>query len=190
MLKKKKILLLLLLFAGSLTTQAQHIGISTNAVYAAFTTLSAGVEVPLSRMTSIEAYGSVRPWKREADRVNKHWTAQAQFRIWPCQVMNGFFFGPYVHGGQFNVANPNMPFKLLKGLGDSRYEGWLVGGGLGIGYEYALARHWNLGAEIGAGYTYIDYKKYNCEVCGTQLGNGKYNYWGISRLGLSIIYVF
>ena len=80
--------------------------------------------------------------------------------------------------------------KRLKGLKPNRYEGWLVGGGIGIGYEYALAKHWNLGADLGVGYTYIDYKKYDCEVCGTLKDNDDYHYVGISKLGLSLIYVF
>jgi hypothetical protein len=79
---------------------------------------------------------------------------------------------------------------LLKGLKPNRYEGWFLGGGIGVGYEYALAKHWNIGAEIGAGYTYINYKKYACEVCGILRDEGKYNYIGISRIGLSLIYVF
>ncbi|MBO7379433.1 MAG: DUF3575 domain-containing protein, partial [Bacteroidales bacterium] len=67
---------------------------------------------------------------------------------------------------------------------------WLAGAGIGAGYEYALARHWNLGAELGVGYTYIDYKKYNCKVCGTLKENDVYHYFGLSRMSLSIIYVF
>lgn len=104
--------------------------------------------------------------------------------------MNGFFFGPYVHGGEFNLGNRDLCFGLLKGLKPTRYEGWLLGGGIGCGYEYPLAKHWNIGAEAGIGYTYIKYKKYNCEVCGSLKDDDKYHYVGLSRLGLSLIYVF
>jgi hypothetical protein len=104
--------------------------------------------------------------------------------------MNGFFFGPYVHGGEFNLGGQSLVLGVLKGLKQKRYEGWLLGGGIGIGYEYALAKHWNVGADIGAGYTYINYKKYECEECGTSYGNDKYHYFGISKLGLTISYVF
>jgi hypothetical protein len=187
---RKKILLLLVLFAGGLSVRAQHIAVNNNLLFDIMGALSAGVEVPLSNTASVEAYGSFRPWKRGAESVHKHWLAQAQYRIWPCQVMNGFFFGPYAHGGEFNIGNKELPFGLLKGLKPNRYEGWLIGGGLGVGYEYALARHWNLGAEIGAGYTYIKYKKYDCERCGNLLDDADYHYIGISRAALSIIYLF
>lgn len=112
--------------------------------------LSAGVEIPTPHYTSIDLYGSIRPWKRGDESVHKHWLAQAQYRIWPCQVMNGFFYGPYVHGGEFNLGNHELCLGLLKGLKPDRYEGWLIGGGIGAGYEYALAKHWNIGAEAGS----------------------------------------
>ena len=190
MLKKPLILSLLLVMAGSLSSRAQHLAINNNLLFDLMGTFSAGVEIPLPGSNTFEVYGSIRPWKRGEEEVHKHWTAQAQYRLWPCQVMNGFFWGPYAHGGQFNIANETLMFGLLKGLKPNRYEGWFLGGGIGVGYEYALTKHWNIGAEIGAGYTYINYKKYACEVCGNLKDDGAYHYIGISRLGLSIIYVF
>lgn len=189
MFKNTIITALLLAITGSLQTRAQHIAISNNVLFDMAGALSAGVEIPHLDSNSIEIYGSIRPWKRGEQRVHKHWTVQGQYRLWPCQVMNGFFWGPYAHGGEFNIANETV-LGLLKGLKPNRYEGWFVGGGIGAGYELALAKHWNAGAEIGAGYTYIDYKKYACEKCGVKKDDGVYHYVGISRLGLSIIYVF
>lgn len=190
--KYKKTVLLLFFFAfiGCFPTYGQRLAISNNLLFDAAGALSAGVELPLSKKTSFETYGSLRPWKRGEQKVHKHWSVQAQYRIWPCQVMNGFFFGPYVHTAEFNIGNKDLCFGLLNGLKPNRYEGWLVGGGIGAGYEYALAKHWNIGAELGLGYTYIDSKKYDCEVCGTLKDDEVYHYVGISRLGLSLIYVF
>jgi hypothetical protein len=189
MLKKTTLFLFFSFFIGTFS-YAQHIAVSNNLLFDVAGAFSAGVEIPLSSMTSIEAYGSIRPWKRQDDNVHKHWLVQAQYRIWPCQVMNGFFFGPYAHFGEYNLGNQTVLFGLLEGLKPNRYEGWLAGAGIGIGYEYALAKHWNVGAEIGAGYTFIKYKKYNCEICGTEKDDDVYHYLGISRLGLSLIYVF
>jgi hypothetical protein len=186
----KNILFLLLPFAGTTSACAQHLAISNNVMFDLAGALSAGVEIPIPHSSSIDLYGSIRPWKRGDYSVHKHWLAQAQYRYWPCQVMNGFFFGPYVHGGEFNLGNHELCLGLLSGLKPNRYEGWLLGGGIGGGYEYPLAKHWNIGAELGIGYTYIKYKKYDCEVCGTQIADDDYHYIGVSRLGLSIIYVF
>ena len=184
------IIQLLFLFLGNTSSYAQNLAINNNLLFDAAGALSAGVEMPLSKNSSLEIYGSIRPWKRGDISVHKHWTTQAQYRIWPCQVMNGVFFGPYCHFSEFNLGNHDLFFGLLNGLKPNRYEGWLVGGGIGGGYEYPLDRHWNLGAEIGIGYTYIKAKKYDCELCGKQKAFSDYNYIGISRLALSVIYVF
>lgn len=190
MLQEASLLLLLLLFAGNTSLYAQRVGISNNAMLDMIGALSVGVEVPVGCKASVDAYGSIRPWKRGELSVHKHWLVQAQYRLWPCQVMNGFFWGPYVHGGEFNFGNKELWFGLLRGLKPYRYEGWLAGAGIGVGYEYALAKHWNIGAELGVGYTFIDYRKYNCEVCGSLKKDDVYHYLGVSRLGLSVIYVF
>lgn len=182
--------LLFSLFFCISVSHAQRIAVNNNVLFDMAGAISAGVEIPFTPKTSMEVYGSFRPWKRGSEKVHKHWLVQGQYRIWPCQVMNGFFFGPYMHGGQFNLAQSTLPFGLLNGLKNSRYEGWLIGGGIGVGYEYPLAKHWNIGAEVGAGYTYIKYKKYNCEVCGPEKKDGKYHYFGISKLALSLIYIF
>lgn len=190
MFKKFTTLFLLLFFIGILSTRAQHIGINNNLIFDVAGALSAGVEIPCTQSTSVEIYGSFRPWKRAEQSVHKHWLLQTQFRIWPCQIMNGFFYGPYVHVGEFNIGNHAFCLGLLNGLKPNRYEGSLVGAGVGCGYEYALAKHWNIGAEIGVGYTYINYKKYNCEVCGKLKDDGTYNYVGVSRLALCLTYIF
>lgn len=187
---KKTAILLLLPFIGCFSSYAQHFAINNNVLFDVAGALSAGVEIPCSKKTSFEAYGSLRPWKRGDLTVHKHWLVQTQFRLWPCQVMNGWFYGPYLHFGEFNLGNRELPLGLLKGLKPDRYEGWLAGAGIGVGYEYVLARHWNLGAEAGIGYTYINNKKFNCEVCGSQKDNDVYHYVGLSRLALSLIYVF
>ena len=114
--------MVLLLVAGSLSVRAQHIAINNNLLFDVAGALSAGVEIPVQKSSTLEVYGSIRPWKRGEDRVHKHWTVQAQYRLWPCQVMNGFFWGPYVHGGQFNFGNEELFFGLLKGLKPNRYE--------------------------------------------------------------------
>lgn len=188
--KAIQLVLFWLLLICSPSAYAQHIAINNNILFDAAGALSLGVEVPFSKKTSVEVYGSLRPWKRDENFVHKHWLLQAQYRIWPCQVMNGFFYGPYIHGGQFNLGNHELFFGLLNGLKPNRYEGWLMGVGMGVGYEYVLAKHWNIGAEVGVGYTYIYNRKYDCEICGKKKADKPYHYFGISRLALSLIYVF
>lgn len=188
----KAVILALLGFCAITPSEmtAQSIAIHNNIVYDMAKSLSLGTEISLKPRTTLELYGSVRPWKETSSEINKHWLVQAQYRFYTCQKYNGFYWGPYIHGGEYNMENPDLPFGLLKGIGGARYEGWLVGGGLGIGYEFALAKHFNIGIEAGGGYTYLDFDKYNCGTCGFKTDEGSYNYWGVSKLGLNLIYLF
>lgn len=185
---KKAFLICALLSCASL--KAQNVALHNNVLFDITKSISLGTEIALSPRSTLELYGSIRPWKEKTNEINKHWLAQMQYRFYTCQKYNGFYWGPYVHGGEFNMENANLPFGLLKGLDDSRYEGWFIGGGLGIGYEFVLAKHFNLGLEIGAGYTYLDYKQFECGTCGNLSKKDTYNYWGISKLGVNLIYIF
>ena len=186
----RRIILILFIASGSITANGQNIAVSNNAVFDLIGSFSAGIDIPVSNKNSVELYASIRPWKRSYKTVHKHFLGMAQYRIWPCQIMNGFFYGPYAMFAQYNMGNKDLFLGLLKGLKQNRYEGYLVGGGMGVGYQYAIANHFNIGVELGVGYVYCNYKKSDCEICGTYNGKDTYNYVGVSKLGLSLIYVF
>ena len=152
--------------------------------------LSMGMEFALKPRTTVEVYGTIRPWKETESGVNKHWAMQAQYRLWTCQKFNGFYWGPYLHAGEYNISNASLPFGLLKGLKSHRYEGWMIGGGIGCGYQYAVSKHWNVGAELGLGYTYFRSKKFDCGVCSTFHGYDNYNYWLFTKGSVYISYIF
>ena len=43
---------------------------------------------------------------------------------------------------------------------------------------------------LGLGYTRFDYDEYGCSICGGRLGEGSKNYWGVTRISLSVITVY
>lgn len=51
----------------------------------------------------------------------------------------------------------------------------------------ATAGTWE--TSIGGGYARIHYDKYPCANCGTKIGEGKTNYWGITKAAVSLIYI-
>lgn len=93
-------------------------------------------------------------------------------------------------GGEFNVANLDLPFDFMQQLRDHRYEGYFYGGGISIGHQWVLAKHWNLEASIGGGYARVEYDKYECKECAPKLKSDHYNYFGVTRATLSIVYIF
>ena len=64
MLKKATLLLFFFAFIGTFSSYAQHIAINNNLLFDMTGALSLGVEIPSSRMSSFDVYGSIRPWKR------------------------------------------------------------------------------------------------------------------------------
>lgn len=152
----------------------------------------------------------------ELKKQAKHWVVMPEYRWWTCSAMNGFFWGIHAMGGQFNVSNMYVPqvghffghshdkngltdydekypthgnvFKAARG--DSRVEGTFLGGGATVGYQWIINRHWNLEAEIGAGYDYVWTKHYKCSDCDKLLHEGGVNYVGLTKAGITLMYVF
>lgn len=181
---------------------SQEIALKTNLLYGATTTPNLGVEVGLGQRMTGQLFYGLNPWtfsgSGEQDKKVQHWLLMPELRWWLCSKMNGWFVGVHGMGGQFNAANVDLPVPgvffggedLAKMVRDYRCEGSYVGGGVTVGYQWILSRHWNLEAEIGAGYDHIWYKKYPCAECGTLIEKATTNYAGITKVGLSFMYVF
>lgn len=184
-------LLLLITLAVSVgRADAQRVAVKTNLLYAATTSPNLTLELRTGNKTTLELGGGISLWKFGEKTTFKHWAAQPEFRYWFCDAFNGHFLGLHAHGGQFNLGGIGIPIGKLSVLKDNRYQGYFYGGGLSYGYQWILGRHWNLEASIGGGYARIVYEKFPCANCGSKLDEGEYNYWGITRSTLSLIYVF
>lgn len=107
------------------------------------------------------------------------------------QKFNGFFWGGYLNGAQFNVGGKKLPFGIFADLKKYRYEGWLIGGGISCGYHWMLNDHWNVETSLGVGYDFIRYKQYNCvRKCAGLRNKGQYHYIGPSKASVSLVYLF
>lgn len=92
-------------------------------------------------------------------------------------------------GGQYNAGGFRVP--LLPTLRHTRYQGWMVGGGISYGYHWYLGAHWNLEATVGLGYIYTRYDRFECYRCGRVTGRDEHHgYWGPTRVGISVVYLF
>ena len=184
-----------------LTVHAQEVAIKTNLLYDATTTPNIGIEVGVGGKSTVNLVYGINPWKFSSShgkRFARHWLLMPEYRWWTCSRMNGHFIGLHAMGGQLNVSNVDFPVPgvffsgvdLRKAVRDSRYQGVYAGAGFTYGYQYPLSRHWNLEAEIGVGYARLWYDSYPCGECGARVSKGGTNYLGLTKLGLSIMYVF
>lgn len=187
--RSKKIRFFLFFVCLSPILEAQEIGIKTNLSYWATTTPNLGLEFALDKKSTLEINGGLNLFKFSDNRQFKHWLVQPEFRWWLCEAFNGHFIGAHMHGAQFNVSGWDIPIGRLDIFKDRRYEGFLYGGGLSYGYQWVLSNRWNCEFNIGAGYARIHYDEYECKDCGPKLNDSNRNYWGITKLELSILYL-
>lgn len=166
------------------TGNAQNIALKTNLLYDATTTLNLGVEVGLSSKMTLDISGNYNPWKFNDFRL-KHGLIQPEVRYWTCEKFNGHFFGLHGFYGSFNVGG--LPFN--SNMKHNRYQGSLFGGGVSYGYQWILNDYWNLEASFGVGYARLRDKKYPCAECGEMLKDRHQNYFGPTKVAVSIIYV-
>lgn len=169
---------------------SQNIGLKTNTLYWATATPNIGAEISVGRKLTLDLTGGYNPWEFGNNKKFKHWIAQSELRYWFCETFEGHFLGIHTQGGEFNIGRINLP-GLVFGSGSEnyRYQGFFVGGGISYGYQWILSPRWNLEANIGIGYNYIKYDKFEPCNCGEQLENKSSNYFGPTKIGLSIIYL-
>ena len=107
---------------------------------------------------------------------------QPEARYWFCHAGSGHFIGLHAHVAGFNIQ-----------WDDRRYQSAgrpLLGGGVSYGYSLRISDHWNFEFNLGAGYANMKYDRFYNIDNGAQSGGGEYDYWGITRLGLSLVYKF
>lgn len=194
--------MVILMSVGISAVCAQEVAVKTNLLYDALTTPNLGVEVGVGGKSTLNLVYGLNLWKFNSStqhkRFAKHWVVMPEYRWWKCTRMDGHFFGVHAFGGQMNTSNMDIPVpgvffsgvNLRKAIKDNRYQGVFAGAGVTYGYQYPLTRNWNLEGEIGIGYGHVWYDKYPCGECGVRIEKGHTNYIGLTKLGLSIMYVF
>lgn len=179
------------------TANAQDIAAKTNLLYWATTTPNLSVEFGLGKRTTLDITGAYNPWTLDKDtnKKFKHLMVIPEVRYWLCERFNGHFLGAHLIGGIYNIGNLDADFKLFGtdfgSLKNYRYEGWMIGAGIGYGYQWLLSRHWSLEAEIGIGYIYTRADKYECVHCGDKVEDDEpHHYLGPTKAAISLIYAF
>lgn len=181
--------------ASAADTQLPKVALKTNLLYDATTTLNLGVEIGLASKWSLDVSANYNPWTFSDNKKWKHWLLQPELRYWRGSRMSGSFFAAHLFAGQFNMGGWSTGFSFLGNdlsvLKDHRVEGWMAGAGIGYGYAWHLAKHWNMSAEIALGYAYMNYDKFKCAHCGDKIEADKtHRYVGPTKIALNLIYVF
>lgn len=173
--------------------------IKTNLIYDVATTPNIGIETATGQHYTAALTYAINPWSFDSgEKKAKHWVLMPEIRRWLCSRFNGHFIGIHAMGGQFNAANVSLPVpgiffggdNLTREVKDHRYQGGFIGAGITYGYQWILSRNWNIEAQAGIGYGHAWYDKYACTGCGRKIADGNTNYFGVTKLGISILYLF
>jgi hypothetical protein len=195
----KKVFLSLCMLLFSVPLFAQKVALKNNLLYdAAFLAPNLALEIGLGERSTLDLLGSyawytlgekTSPDGSTFDKKLKHWLVQPELRFWSCERFNGFFWGIYGHGGEFNVSGVAMPFWLTYAE-DTRYEGYFYGAGVSVGKQWVLGKRWNFEASVGAGWARTHYDRFECGDCGAKIESDHKDYFGPTKATLSLVYFF
>lgn len=167
--------------AGKETGDEQfRVRLKTNIPYWALVIPNIGVETRLGDRWSLDVPVFFSPYTVDKAYRFRIFSVQPGVRYWFSPDMNGHFIGLHLIGGAFNISvNDRLRYQDTDGA-------W--GAGIDYGYELKFSRHWGMEFNIGIGYLWTRYETFYNIDNGASCGTSVLNYFGITRLGISLIY--
>lgn len=157
--------------------------IKSNALYLAAGVSNLGTEYAFHPHWSVDFPLVYSPYTIARTYRMRFLYIQPEARYWLDSPMKGHFFGVHLHAGVFNVSlDKNNRYQSEKGF---------HGGGISYGYSLPFAKRWSVEFTIGVGYAFTKYCTYYNVPNGIRYEKDiPYNYWGITKLGVNIVYRF
>ena len=162
--------------------EGRYLGVKTNLAAWAGTIMNVAADVQVSEHFSVELPVLWCPWYVGSEHAIKTFTIQPEARYWLAKPGKGHFFGVHAHVGWFNVR-----------WNRDRYQDTdrpLLGAGISYGYLLPFNEHWAGEFTLGAGYANMRYDTYYNMDNGARIDTRTKNYWGITRVGISVVYRF
>lgn len=178
---------------GHIYRTVPRFALKTNLLYTGVTlTPNLAFEFGVGDRSTVEFSGSYSWRGRKKDNVEDykqsvHMILRPEYRYWLCERYNGHFFGVHATYGRYNISGYDIPMLFKK---EHRYDGHLYGAGLTYGYQWAFAKRWGLEFNVGVGYWRLDYDKFDCETCGRDGVAQTKNYFGPTRAGITLTFLF
>ena len=164
------------------TPASRYIAVKTNLAAWAGTIVNIAADVQVGRHISVELPVLWCPWYASGEHAVKTFTIQPEGRWWLSHPGEGHFFGVHAHMGWYSV-------KWKR----DRYQDTgrpMLGAGISYGYLLPFNAHWAGEFTLGAGYANTRYDTYYNIDNGARIDTRTKNYWGITRVGISVVYRF
>ena len=163
-------------------TSSRYVAVKTNLAAWAGTIMNLAADVQVSEHFSVELPVLWCPWYVSDKHAVKTFTIQPEARYWLSKPGEGHFLGVHAHVGRYSVK-----------WNRDRYQDTdrpLLGAGISYGYLLPFNAHWAGEFTLGAGYANMRYDTYYNIDNGARIDTRTKNYWGITRVGLSVVYRF
>lgn len=164
------------------SSSGRYLGVKTNIAAWAGTIMNIAADVQVSEHFSVELPILWCPWYVSDKHAIKTFTIQPEARYWLAKPGKGHFFGVHAHVGWYSVKWDR-----------DRYQDTgrpLLGAGISYGYLLPFSEHWAGEFTLGAGYANMRYDTYYNMDNGARIDTRTKNYWGITRIGFSVVYRF
>ena len=182
---KRMAILLLLFCLWANTSEAQRVAQKTDLLGLASTTPNYALELAMGFKWSMELSTGYNPWDWKDDMSLRHWLVRAEPRIWFCDTFLGMFMGVHGFYGKYKLGN----ISFIPAMENYFYDGFIYGAGITLGWHFYLGPRWGLELAVGGGYARLEYNKYLCEDCLDLVGDYRTNYFGPTRLSLSLVFL-
>lgn len=161
----------------------RYLALKTNVLYDACALLNLAVEMQVSKKITVELPLTCSLWDLGSEHGVRTVALQPEARWWMGnEAGRGHFVGLHAHVAWFNVK-----------WNDNRYQDVdrpLLGAGLSYGYKLPLSEHWGAEFTLGLGYANMKYNTYYNVDNGALLDTRVRHYWGVTRVGASLVYRF
>lgn len=166
----------------SVASSDHYIALKANVPFAAVAIQNLALEVQCHEHISVDFPVMWSISDLDPKHAVRTFALQPEGRWWTGTVGKGHFFGLHAHVAWFNLKWEEDRYQSQKRP--------LMGAGISYGYKLPISEHWGAEFNIGAGYANMKYNTYYNIENGAKIDTRIRNYWGITRLGLSLVYRF
>lgn len=167
--------------------RGRFVALKTDLTALCFLVANVGVEFSFGRGFSLDLPFYYSPYDITSKFRVRIFGSRPELRYWLNRDWpgRGHFFGL-----NSTVAGFNVSFPHTDRFQDPERALW----GLGLSYGYTLNfgkhRHWGIEFNIGAGYMNYHLDTFNNVPNGSLISTRKKDYWGITRVGITLTYKF
>ena len=148
------------------------------------------VERKINENFTAELLLGLKIGKAKQDKQSISYLIQPEIRYWLSRSFSGASIGYHLYYAHYGAGDIIFPFQK-KGLsGDNQHEGHLYGMGASLGYQWSINKHWNIEAVAGVGYIHLAYDKITWNNSWNNKKSLDYNYWGLTKASINLVYAF